>query len=185
MKQLSWPGWAANVFNVIGFQIVWLTCVWGAARGTWPIGLYAAIAFAIAYFWLSAQRRRDALTLLIALPIGFLMDSLLAKSGLLEFAGAYPSAHWAPLWIMALWLGFAMTLIHSLQLIYQNSRRTFLFGFFGGPLAYAIASLRFDAMHLKTEPLIGLLAVALVWGFGLTLIRELDFCLRAHRSSAT
>lgn len=180
-----WPAWAATAFNVIGFQMVWLACVWGAARGTWPIGLYAAIAFTVACFWLSAQRRRDALTLLIAMPVGFLMDSILAKSGLLGFAGAYPSVHWAPLWIMALWLGFAMTLNHSLQPIYQNPRWTFLFGFLGGPLAYAIASLRFDAMHLKTEPLAALLAVALVWGFGLTLIRKLDFLLRARRSAVT
>lgn len=179
----SWRRWAPSVFNVIGFQITWLACVWGAGKGSWAIGLYAAAAFSCLSFWLSRSRRQDLLTLCIALPIGFMMDSVLAQSGFLRFASAVPSESWAPFWIMALWLGFTMTLNHSLSVVYRNPAYTFLFGFLGGPLAYAIAGLRFDAMQIQTDMLSGLLAIAIVWGIGLSSIRSIDFWLRQRRSA--
>lgn len=178
-----WRQWAPSVFNVVGFQITWLACVWGAGEGSWIIGLCAAVAFSGLSFWLSRNRRQDLLTLCIALPIGFLMDSLLAQSGFLRFASPLPSADWAPYWIMALWLGFTMTLNHSLSIVYRNPMYSFLFGFLGGPIAYSIASYRFDAMQIQTDILSGLLAIAVVWGVGFSIIRSIDIWLRQHRSA--
>jgi hypothetical protein len=76
---------------------------------------------------------------------------------------------------MALWLGFAMTLNHSLRVIYQHPWRTFLFGFIGGPMAYGIAAWRFEAMIVQANPWLAFFAVAAVWGLGLSLIRAIDF----------
>jgi hypothetical protein len=176
------PNWAAMAFNVLGFQIVWLLCVWGSANSNWQIALFAAVVFAALSFLISTQRRLDLRTLLIALPVGFMMDSILAQSGLLRYASPLPSLNWAPLWIMALWLGFAMTLNHSLRVIYQDPWRTFLFGFIGGPMAYGIAALRFEAMIVQSDPWLVFLAVAAVWGLGLSLIRAIDFRQRKNWS---
>ena len=165
---------AFTVFNVIGFQIVWLLCVTGAIRDSWLPGLIAAIVFASIVLHLSPDRRRDMQTAAIALPIGFLMDSLLAYSPVLNFANPFPSMHLAPAWIMALWVGFAFTLNHSLKAVYRNPLYLFLFGFFGGPLAYFIAAQRFQAMVFESGLGAGLLLVGVVWGLGLSLIRLTD-----------
>ena len=163
-----------TLLNLVGFQAVWLTCVIGAGKGLWWPGALAAAAFALLTLAFGPQLRRDLRTLAIALPIGFAMDSVLAQSGWLRYAIAFPSADWAPLWIMALWLGFALTLNHSLHTVYRNRLYTFLFGLLGGPLAYGIAAMRFEAMTVEYRMIPSFLLIAAVWGIGLSAIRWLD-----------
>jgi hypothetical protein len=55
------------------------------------------------------------LFLVAAIIAGTGLDSIFATTGLLSYKGGYPGVHWlAPLWITALWGGFAATLNHSL-----------------------------------------------------------------------
>jgi Protein of unknown function (DUF2878) len=175
------PPWALTAFNILGFQAVWLLCVYGAGTGRWLPGLFAALLFAALTLLVSRDRKRDLRTLAIALPIGFVMDSLLAQSPYLDFASPYPWANWAPAWIMALWIGFALTLNHSLKSIYLKALPTFLFGLLGGPLAYGIASQRFGAMSVESDILSCVVLVGLVWGGGLSLIRWIDLALVARK----
>lgn len=182
MKPDALPGWAFTVFNIVGFQIVWLLSVIGAGHDNWLPGLFVAAVFAAAVLKFSPDRRRDLQTAAIALPIGFLMDSLLAFSPVLDFASPFPSVHWAPVWIMALWTGFTFTLNHSLKSIYINPRYLFLFGFLGGPLAYFIAAQRFHAMFFESGVPACLLTVGVVWGLGLSLIRWIDVALTERTS---
>lgn len=175
------PSWTQTALNILGFQAVWLLCVYGAGSGRWLPGLFAALLFAALTLLLSRDRRRDLRSLAIALPIGFAMDSLLAQSPYLNFASPYPWVDWAPAWIMALWLGFALTLNHSLNSIYRKALPTFLFGLLGGPLAYGIASMRFGAMTVESDMLSCAILVGLVWGGGLSLIRWIDLSLIPHK----
>jgi hypothetical protein len=175
------PPWAPTVINILGFQAVWLLSVYGAGTGLWLPGVFAALLFAALTLLLSRDRNRDLRTLAIALPIGFAMDSLLAQSPYLDFASPYPWADWAPAWIMGLWIGFALTLNHSLKSIYRKALPTFLFGLLGGPLAYGIASLRFGAMTVESDMLACVVLVGLVWGGGLSLIRWIDLAFVAPK----
>ena len=177
------PHWAKMAINIVGFQIVWFLCVYGAAKSILLPGLLAALIFSGLVLWLSPAPRRDLLTISVALPIGFIMDSILARSGLISFSNALPSTEWAPLWIMALWLGFAFTLNHSLKTIYNKGRNIFLFGLFGGPLAYAIAAYKFNAMSFNANTIICLIMIGMVWANGLLLIRYIDNTLNAHQGS--
>ena len=162
------------LFNIIGFQTVWFLCVYGAAHNSIVPGLIASTAFALAVTLLSTDRKRDLITLALALPVGFIMDSALAKSGLITFSYALPSENWAPMWIMCLWLGFSFTLNHSLQSIYAKPSAIFFFGFLGAPLAYSIAAYKFSAMTFNGGILSALLAIACVWGFGLMALQYLN-----------
>lgn len=174
MSRINLSGWSWTVLNIIGFQAVWLLSVIGAGRGYWWPGLAAAGLFGLLTLTFSADRRRDLRTLGIALPVGFVMDSLLVQSQSLQFASPYPVPGLAPIWIMALWLGFALTLNHSLSSIYRKAVPTFLFGLLGGPIAYGIATLRFEAMSVQGGTLECALWIGLVWGLGLSAIRWLD-----------
>jgi hypothetical protein len=165
------------LFNILGSQVVWFLCVNGAAQGNIVPGMIAAIFFALVVSLLSSDRKRDFITLSLALPIGFIMDSVLAKSGLITFSYAVPSEHWAPIWILVLWLGFSFTLNHSLQSIYAKPLAIFLFGFLGAPLAYSIAAYKFGAMSFNGNVLSALIAIACVWGFGLLILRQVNMRL--------
>lgn len=174
-----------TLLNLIGFQAVWLSCVIGAGQGMWLPGLLAAALFALLMLAFGKGRRRDLRTLAIALPIGFVMDSVLVKSEWLRYAEAFPSSEWAPLWIMALWLAFALTLNHSLRAVYRNRVYAFLFGLLGGPLAYGIAGVRFDAMTVEHRLVPSLLLIGAVWGIGFSAIRWLDCGGSNHEETST
>lgn len=180
---LNIPQWAKTAFNIIGFQIVWFLCVYGAGKSMLLPGLLAALVFSVLVLSLSPIPRRDLLTISVALPIGFIMDSILARSELISFASSMPSSNWAPSWIMALWLGFAFTLNHSLNAIYTNSRYIFLFGLIGGPLAYTIAAYKFKAMTFNADMSLCLIMIGTVWALGLLLIRFIDNALNTKQGT--
>lgn len=163
-----------TLLNLVGFQVVWLSCVIGAGNGDWRPGALAAAVFALLVLAFGGSLQRDLRTVAVALPIGFVMDSVLVKSEWLRFASPFPWADWAPLWIMALWLAFALTLNHSLRAVYRNRLYSFLFGLLGGPLAYGIAAARFEAMTIEHKLVPSLLLIGAVWGIGFSLIRWLD-----------
>lgn len=174
MNRIRSSGGFWTVLNVLGFQAVWMVSVVGAGRGYWWPGLIVAVLFASFTLAYSSQRQQDLRTLGIALPVGFAMDTILVQSQCLQFASPYPLPGLAPVWIMALWLGFALTLNHSLRSIYTKAMPTFLFGLLGGPVAYGIATLRFEAMSVQGSTLQCAIWIGLVWGLGLSAIRWLD-----------
>lgn len=166
------------IFNIVGFQTVWFLCVYGAARSNVLPGIVAAVIFAVVSLLFSKHKKYDLMTLCLAMPIGFVMDSVLAQSKVISFSHPLPDANWAPLWIMCLWLGFALTLNHSLKSIYTKPWRILLFGFFGAPIAYSIASYKFGAMTFHGNMMIALLFIACIWGLGLSLLYFLNHRIR-------
>ncbi|MBS0579104.1 MAG: DUF2878 domain-containing protein [Proteobacteria bacterium] len=126
------------LFNFAGYQAVWLVAVLGAGRGlAWP-GLLASAAFAGAQLALSATRAADARLVAVALLAGVLIDGALAASGLLTYAAPRPALPpgGAPVWILALWVAFALTLNHSLSWLKGRPGLAVTLGILGGPFAY-------------------------------------------------
>lgn len=128
--------------NFVGYQLVWFAAVLGAARGwTWPavlaLGLFAAWQLRA-----SRVRKSDVRLVGAALVCGALLDGLLRSTGVLGYAAgalALPSGG-APLWILALWVSFALTFNHSLQWLAGRTLMCAVLGAVGGPLAYAAAA---------------------------------------------
>lgn len=164
---------AFAIFNVVGFQIVWFACVAGAGRGLlWP-GLLACALFAgIVLAW-GGKRREDLRALACLLPLGIAIDSIFAASGWLAYALPWPWVHAAPIWIAALWVGFILTLNHSLSFLRGKPFLALLFGLLGGPAAYAASANVFGAVEFGVEPMLALAAVALCWA----LVTPLAFVL--------
>lgn len=165
------------VANALAFQGVWFACVVGASFGhAWP-GLLAALAFAAATLLLGGRWRGDLRTLAIALPLGLGLDCGFAAIGWLQYpaVGAWPLA--APPWIAALWVGFAMTLNHSLAFLRGEPRLAALLGLVGGPLAYWGAARGFGVVSLPASAGMTLLALGLAWAALLPLVFRLDALL--------
>ena len=155
--------------NLIGYQLVWFAVVASAANGQPWWGIASALAFAAVQFRVSENRSADARTLVAAFACGFLLDGALAATGWLHYASPLVSMP-APVWILALWLAFAMTLNHSMVFLRGKPGLAALFGAIGGPLAYLGAARGFDAVVFEAPAwhAIGLLSAG--WAIALAIL---------------
>ena len=158
--------------NIVGYQAVWFLAVYGAGAGrVWP-ALLAAALFALWQLAVSRERAADLRLIGMALALGMLIDGALARSGLLVYASAAPALppHGAPLWILALWVSFALTLNHSLRWLRGRLVPAVLTGAIGGPLAYLAAARLSGAVSFATPAWQALAGLALGWAVALALL---------------
>lgn len=163
--------------NIIGYEAVWLLAVWGARVDIWWLGPLAMLPFAA--FYLSRREGwRDAMLLLTVGLIGACMDSVLAMSDLLAYATAVPSTRLAPLWIIAIWMSFALTLRHTWRFAFDRLPLMAIVGAIGGPLAYLGAARGFNAIAFPRGTGAGCAALAVLWAMALpgciALARNID-----------
>ncbi|HEX5755249.1 MAG TPA: DUF2878 domain-containing protein [Arenimonas sp.] len=163
-----------NLANAAGFQIVWLAAVAGAANGLPWAGPLAALLFAAAVLAWGGQRTRDLRLLAVALPLGIAIDSAFAASGWLRYVEPGPLPWLAPAWIAALWLGFTLTLNHSLAMLRQHAWLAALFGLIGAPVAYWAAAAAFAAVSFGAPDLLVLSAVGMAWALLLPALYRID-----------
>ncbi len=159
--------------NLLGNQVVWVCAVVGAGQGlAWP-GVIAAALYCLSQFWLNCTRRIDLRLMGTALLLGLVLDGGLSASGLARYAAAWPSASLAPVWILALWAAFAMTLTQSLAFLQARAWLAFTFGAVGGPLAYLGAARGWNAVAFAPPQWQGWLALSLGWGVSMLVLARL------------
>ena len=162
------------VGNVAGFQATWLACIAGAGAGMAWAGPLATAAFVAAMLAFGGRARDDLRMLAIALVLGVGFDSLFAASGWLVYAQPWPWTWAAPVWIAALWAGFALTLNHSMDFLRGRPALAAAFGAVGGPLAYGSAAGAFDAVTFGAPVAWVMAALALGWALVLPALFALD-----------
>lgn len=149
--------------NAIAFQLVWLMSVAGAARGIGWIGPLATLVFAAYTLARGGHARADVLLVAIAATLGFALDSAWAHYRVIAYSAAFPSAAIAPLWIVALWANFALSLNHSLAWLQSRPLLAVLFGALGGPLSYFFAERTWHAVTLAAPLAVTLSMLSLTW----------------------
>jgi hypothetical protein len=159
--------------NAIGYQGVWFCAVIGAGSGRWWPGVAAAMGF-VAWQWtVSRQRMADLRLLAVALGCGLVIDGAMAASGLAGYAAAWPSAAFAPAWILAVWAAFAMTLNQSMRWMQPRLWVAGLLGAVGGPLAYLGAGRGWDSVEFPVPQWQALLVLAVAWAVAMPLLAGL------------
>lgn len=158
--------------NLLGYQASWFIAVIAAGHGLWWPGVLAALAFVAWQSALQPDRRRTFALLALALAVGAIIDGALARGGLLRYAAAVPSlpADGAPLWILGLWLAFAVTLQRSLAFLQRKRWLAAAFGAIGAPLAYLGAAHGWQAVVFVAPPWQALVALAVAWALALPLL---------------
>lgn len=166
---------ASTWTNLVGYQIVWFIAVAGAGRGqAWP----AVAAMAVFAAWQLAVSRRRRLELrlaAVAFAMGMVLDGGLAASGMLRYAAAAPAlpAGGAPLWILALWIAFALTVARSLAWLQGRSLLGALLGALGAPMAYLGAASGWNAVVFEQPAWPALLCLAVGWAVAIPLLSGL------------
>ena len=150
-----------NILNFILFQSLWLSCILGAANEIlWPA--YLIITTMLMLFLLPTFKRdKDMIFLSICLTMGFTLDSLLAYFGLIDYNYDYGYSQIAPVWIMFLWSGFALTLNHSMSWLLNKPKLGILFIVIGAPLSYFSAD-KLNAIQIN-ESLLTLSLISVLW----------------------
>lgn len=154
--------------NVALFQAGWLACVLGAAAGRAWVGPLA-VGVVLAFHLVGLGHIDEARLVGWCVAIGAAADSLLGGTGLVAYAAHPGPSFIAPVWIVAMWANFGITLRHSLAWLSRRRLAASLLGVLGGPLAYAAGS-RLGAIEVSSD---GILALALLWGAALPLLMAL------------
>ena len=95
------------LFNFFAFEAAWLAAVKGGAGG-WPwLGSAPVLAVVAAHLALNRPVLRQEMSLILAVTLlGVLLETGFMGAGLIRYAGA-DAAILPPVWIIALWFGFA------------------------------------------------------------------------------
>lgn len=134
--------------NLIGFQLVWMAAVGGAAQGWWWAGPAAVAVFATWQLSVTSMRRSDLRLLAFCALLGAAVDTLWVQAGFMRFDAALPDPRVAPIWIVAMWVGFGLTVNHSLSGLKPLPWLGALLGLLGGPLAYWAAERAWGAVEI-------------------------------------
>jgi hypothetical protein len=146
--------------NFILFQIAWLACVAGAAKGLPWLGVTVTIVV-LGWHLFKAKRAMSELLLIVAaLLIGAGFDQTMLSMKWVAYQQHGWSTSLVPVWILALWGSFASTLNVSLAWMQQRYLTSVLFGAAGGPLAYLGAE-KIGAVSLYGN--ISYIALAVGW----------------------
>ena len=135
--------------HLLGFNLYWLLAVKWQQPG--PL-----LVILLLHFLFSPSRQRDWRLLPIAVG-GCLLDALLWQLGLFRFPAGFP------LWLVLLWLGFALTLAHGMRWLLRLPRwQQALFGMVGGTSSY-VAGAAMGAVHLPWGIGISAALLAVIW----------------------
>lgn len=155
--------------TLLGHQATWFTAVIAAGAGlTWP-GVMAVVFFGV---WRLTVSRHFGLELrlgLLALALGLGLETVWTGAGLLTYSTSGPDGG-VPAWILALWGGFALTVVPLLGMLHARPLLAALFGALGGPAAYWGAGQGWGAVQFAEPYPLSLLAVGLGWALAMPVL---------------
>jgi len=169
------------VINATLFQVTWFSCVIGSAKQLiWP----AIISCLALMIWQLAPSRRhisDLKLVAIAIFLGIIIDSLWVQIGFFDYTDQRPITSLAPAWIIILWVGFALTVNHSLAWLKAHPILPFLMGFIGGPSSY-FAGQKLGAVTYMADTLTVSLSLAIAWALSLVILFRISLVLSEQKT---
>ena len=163
------PGLSSTIANVVLYQIGWFGCVLAAASGRPILAMLVALASAAFHLALANNRRLEASVLLVSGLTGLVVDTATVQLGILSFPAQLGPAGMAPLWIVALWMQFGMTLRFCFSWLSGRYLLASVLGFFGGPLSF-LAGARLGAVEVGEPFVVSLLLLGALWSAALPLL---------------
>ncbi|MDN7124200.1 DUF2878 domain-containing protein [Pseudidiomarina sp. 1APP75-32.1] len=159
-----------RIAGLLWFDLVWFSTV--AGREPW---LPIALPIVAVQIYLSSTREGFSWVLFLQLLVlGLALESTVVALGILDFTGG-----WLPLWLIALWFGFAAMVTTSLDWLSGRYVLAALLGLASGPLTYAIGS-RLGAAELLVDEYLMWIAYGILWALYMVI-----FAYLMKRNAAT
>lgn len=172
-----------SLLNGILYGITWVCLVNYGSESSNLVSILIALGCYAAQLCLFAKFDRRSLSIcvplsLIALALGFLQEMVFIHYKIL----AYPNGgNYPPLWILALYPLFALTLNSSLAFLNKSLTLTFFLGGFGALLSYLSGE---SLGQVELFPPLAYLVIFLFWGLFLTVLILINRKLRALTEGA-
>ena len=143
-------------------NFIWFQCIWVLAIFTQYDYWWIMVGLLVGFFFFTRKPYTDALGMVLIVILGTLIDSALTLGGVYVFESPVYGVP-IPLWLIALWAGFALTLGHSLNYLQSHLVICALLGAIFGPVSYW-AGARFGAVGFPNSIISTLLILAIIWG---------------------
>jgi hypothetical protein len=153
---------ASNLINFCLFQLGWFICILGAAWDHTYSAVVITLGILLLHLYLTDKKVNDIKLFALAGIFGFIFDGLMQWNGMIIYNDPGVPYPLTPIWIVVLWVLFALTLNHSLSWLKGRVVLAAIFGALGGPLAY-VAGEKLMAVTI-VEPNT-LLILAIGWAF--------------------
>lgn len=161
------------LFQFLAFDVAWASAVAGGAGG-WPwLGVLPALGLLGLHLFLSRKALRAEVVAVLAITLfGILLEAVFMAAGFVTFAGTPVAGILPPLWVWALWLGFASLPNGSLTWLGGRVGIQMGLGLVFGPLAYWTGAQMGAAVVGTPEPQ-SLLAIGIGWALAFPVIMML------------
>lgn len=159
-----------TLVNIIMFQLTWLGFVGGAGSGRWWLGLIPLLVLVIWQLRHTRWPRAEFKLMGLSIVLGLVADTALMQLGFVAYVQPVPWTALAPIWMTGLWVGFSLTLNHSLHWFYRKTWASVLFGGLGGAGAYYFAARTWDALIFVAPMRDALFAIGLCWAILMPLL---------------
>jgi len=147
-----------KIINFILFQIGWFILILGAAWDKTFISVLLGLGIIAIHLLMIDQKLSELKLLFIAGLIGFLFDGFIQYYQFIIYNSPGWSFPLTPIWIIILWMIFAITLNHSLVWLKKRIILSSIFGAIGGPLAY-LAGEKLGAIMITQQLSLVLLSI--------------------------
>ena len=114
----------------------WFVCILGAAWNYTYIAIAISIGILFLHLYLTDKNANDIKLSAIAATLGFIFDGFMQFNNMIIYNNPGVPYPFTPIWIVILWILFAITLNHSLAWLKGRTSLAMLFGLMGGPLVY-------------------------------------------------
>lgn len=124
------------LLNFVAFQASWFACVLGGAAQLPWLGVVAVAATLLLHGWQSPAHQPELRLALSAGALGALWESVLVSAGVLVYPSGQLLSALAPVWIVALWIGFATSLNVSMRWLKGRLLLAAILGAVFGPMSF-------------------------------------------------
>ncbi|HSH01130.1 MAG TPA: DUF2878 domain-containing protein [Anaerolineae bacterium] len=153
-----------TIINLVGLQVGWWACAWGAATERPWFGVLVVTVHIIFHLWGAPDKKRDIRLILALSLIGAVVDGLFKTGGVLIYAAPWPDIPLVgPIWIVAMWALFATAITTSLAWIKGRLLLAGVLGAIFGPLSYW-TGVGVGGVAWGWSPLAATILLATVWG---------------------
>jgi hypothetical protein len=147
------------VANFFLFQLGWFGCL--LLNGFWPLLLVVSIlCFHFGLLLPKSQWRSEIQLLLKVLCVGACIEIVYLRVGILV---RLDGSLLPPLWLLLIWLLFAMTFNHSLLWLRNRLYIAAIFAAIAAPCSYYAGASMNSLMSLNSSTIFSLLSISLSW----------------------
>ena len=163
-----------KLYDLFGFKVCWVLCAFCSVWEKPYLGPLVTLIFIIGHLLIVNFNFRDIKIIIASIILGFIIDTLFLN---FDFVIYKNSINYAPLWIIAMWAGFSITLIYTLDSLQNKYFMAALLGLVGGPLSYqagdSIGSITINHNY-------SYIVLAIAWAIAIPLLLSLIKYFSAH-----